>query len=662
MTQQSSKAYSLFEVKALDDEKREIRGMASTPTPDRVGDIVDPMGMEFEPDMPFLLYHDRTMPVGRVKFGKPTPKGIPFTATLPFVKEEGIVKQRVDEAWHSVKYKLITGVSIGFRTLNDAYEILKGGGIKFLKTEVMELSLVVIPANAEATITSVKSLSDLEVASGQAKNKSVSIKTKAGVSANPIVKIESEKPKMSKYLTQIKGFEDAIVEKSARMDEILTKAADEGRSLDAAESEEFDNLESDISASTEHIARLKRMEEANANRAAPVVNKHSTPAGTESRNQNRLPAVAKVKEHLEPGIEFTRLVMCLGAAHGDVGRASKIAEKHYPHTERINIALKAAVEAGTTVDAQWAAPLVEYNQFAGDFVEYLRPQTIIGKFGTNGIPSLRRIPFNVHIRGQTTGGAAYWVGQGAPKPLTSFEFNDVEMKFTKLASISVLTEELLRFSNPSAERLVRDALAGAIIEKMDQTFILPSVAAVNNVSPASITNGVTPIVSSGNDIDSIKLDVQQAMQQFIAARNAPTNGVWIMSATTALALSLVDNALGNRAFPDVNMLGGRFMGLPVIVSEHIVADTEGYFVVLANASDIWLADDGVIRVDASREASLQMDDAPTNNSATGTGSSMVSMYQTNSVAYRAERFINWQKRRASAVAVITGVNWGPEAA
>ncbi|HAI2204508.1 TPA: hypothetical protein HI057_25810 [Escherichia coli] len=37
---------------------------------------------------------------------------------------------------------------------------------------------------------------------------------------------------------------------------------------------------------------------------------------------------------------------------------------------------------------------------------------------------------------------------------------------------------------------------------------------------------------------------------------------------------------------------------------------------------------------------------------------LVSMFQTGSVAIRAERWINWRRRRTAAVAVITGVNYG----
>lgn len=666
-----NKAYSVLEIKSYDDEKREISGIATTPTPDRVDDVVEPLGMKFASEMPFLLHHDRTLPVGRVKFGKPTKDGIPFTAKIPLVKEAGIVKDRVDEAWHSVKYKLITGVSIGFRVLNDAYERLKTGGIRFLETECMELSLVTIPANAEASITSIKSLSEQQAALVPHAGKDEVQKSTAGVTAKPIVKLKSENTSMN-YAEKIKGFQNAIDANRAKMETLLEKA--EGRSFDATEQEEFDVCDQEIKAAEGHIANFKRLEELQLKTAAPVTQAAGTTVkgATESRSGG---AVAKVKEDLAPGVEFTRYFMCLASSKGDIDKAARLAEKHYPHSERLNKALrgiaesgsanidefqvKAAVAAGTTTEATWALPLVAYTQFSGDFVNYLRPQTIIGKFGSGGIPALRPIPFNVHVRGQTSGGSAYWVGQGAPAPLTKFDFNDVQMGYTKLATISTITEELLRLSDPSAEMLVRDGLRDAIVAKIDETFIDPAIAAVSNVSPASVTNGVTAIVSSGNDADAIRADVKSAMTTFIAANNAPTAGVWIMSATVALSLSLIRNPLGAKEFPEITMLGGRFEGLPVIVSEYIQADSAGSYVVLANASDIWLADNGIVTVDASNQVSLQMLDNPTNNSSgSTTATSMISMWQTGTVAYKAERWINWKKRRNSAVTYVSGVNWG----
>src|SRR3546814_8268332 len=97
--------------------------------------------------------------------------------------------------------------------------------------------------------------------------------------------------------------------------------------------------------------------------------------------------------------------------------------------------------------------------------------TILGRFGAGGIPSLRRIPFNVHIKGQTVGGTGYWVGEGKPKPVTKFGYNDTYHGWFKVAAISVLTDELIRFSDPSAENYVRDALADVLVARMDTDFI-----------------------------------------------------------------------------------------------------------------------------------------------------------------------------------------------
>jgi len=152
-----NRAYSVLTVKAVDDEQRVITGMATTPTPDRMGDIVEPLGVEFKNPMPLLWQHQSDKPVGTVTFDRPTKKGITFEARLAQIDEPGTLKDRIDEAWQSVKAGLVSAVSIGFRALE--YAFIEGtGGIRFEKSEVMELSLVTIPANADATISQIKSI------------------------------------------------------------------------------------------------------------------------------------------------------------------------------------------------------------------------------------------------------------------------------------------------------------------------------------------------------------------------------------------------------------------------------------------------------------------------------------------------------------------------
>lgn len=659
-----NRAYSFLEIKAVTDDARIITGLASTPETDRVGDVVEPMGVKFKNPLVLLWQHDHEKPIGTVEFGKPTAKGVPFTATIATVDEPGTLKDRVDEAWQSVKAGLIRAVSIGFRSL-ESENIAGTWGTRYIQTEVYELSLVSVPANAGA-VFSIKSFDvGLPAASGKKEFTVVRLAKPAGASATVTKKLpvtpKPEEGQDMNFAEQIKSFKDTMAQKSARQKELMEAA--EGRTLDEAESEEFDTITDEVKAAEVHIKRLEVMEKANVEKAAPVQDV--------TKQTHRAPLVAKNTEKLEPGILFARYAMCKMASQNNPAMAVEIAKSQYPQHEgmvktleleargqKMQGLMKATVEAGTTLDTTWAAPLVQYQNFAGDFVEYLRPRTILGQFGTNGIPSLNRIPFNVRIAGQTSGGQAYWVGEGAPKPLTAFDFNDTELRWNKIATIAVLTNELIRFSDPSAERLVRDGLAAAVIERADIDFVDPAKAAVANVSPASITNGIAGITSSGNTADDIRADIAALWAPFIAARNAPRNAVYLMDSTTALALSMMLNPLGQTEFPGVTMNGGTFMGVPVIVSDYLPVDSGGGMVILLNASDIWLADDGQVTIDASREASLQMLDNPTNNSATGTPTTMVSMFQTNSTAFLAERFINWQRRRASAVAWLDNVNWG----
>jgi HK97 family phage prohead protease len=153
------RAYSFVEFKAFDEDTRELTGIASTPTPDRYMDIVEPKGADYKLPLPLLWQHDSWSPVGNVIKAKPTDAGIEVVMRLAQTDEPGVLKDRLDEAWQSVKLKLVRGLSIGFRAKEYTY-IQDTGGIHFLEWDWLELSLVTIPANAEATLNGFKSMGD----------------------------------------------------------------------------------------------------------------------------------------------------------------------------------------------------------------------------------------------------------------------------------------------------------------------------------------------------------------------------------------------------------------------------------------------------------------------------------------------------------------------
>jgi HK97 family phage prohead protease len=659
-----NRAYSTMTVKAVNEDQRIITGIASTPEPDRADDIMVPEGAKYTLPMPFLWQHESDEPIGHVIDVKVTPQGIEATMQIAKVEEDGKLKERLDEAWQSIKAGLVRGLSIGFLPIESVRNEGTWGS-KYLQWDWFELSAVTVPCNANGRITSVKSASRKQLAAlGKSVVPVVRVGKPAGASA-PVVKQTIKVPKpeeginMKTIAEQIAEFEATLVSKSADMSTIMDKASADGTTLDAEQSEQFDTLEAEVGAVTKHIARLKGMQAAQAKAAKPV---DGSGAGIRTVDTSGVQVRAKNTQKLEPGIAFARAAKCLALGHLEHRDATQIAKALYDGQDSVieathRLVTKAAVAPGTTTGVTWAAPLVgeESNVFA-DFVAFLRPQTILGRFGQAGVPALRSVPFRTALIGQTSGGDGYWVGEGQAKPLTSMDFSRTTIEPLKVANIAVATMELIRDSNPAADALIRDTLAAALRERMDIDFVNPAKAAVTGISPASILNGVAGIPSSGTDADAVRADVKALFTAFIQANNAPTSGVWMMSSVTALALSLTQNPLGQTEFPGIGMMGGTFFGLPVIVSEYMPTDSSGSIVALVNASDIYQADEGGIDISMSTEASLQMDSAPDNPSTASTV--MVSLWQRNLVGFRAERTINWARRRASAVAYLTGVSWG----
>ena len=73
---------------------------------------------------------------------------------------------------------------------------------------------------------------------------------------------------------------------------------------------------------------------------------------------------------------------------------------------------------------------------------------------------------------------------------------------------------------------------------------------------------------------------------------------------------------------------------------------------LVNASGIDYADNSLLQLSISTEASLQLNSAPSAGA-----QQLVSLFQINAAAVRLTKFANWQRRRATAVAVLDNAHW-----
>jgi HK97 family phage major capsid protein len=589
-------------LESADATGRRFAGLASTPDPDVHGQTIDPLGVSFTNPAPLLMYHDQRIPVGVVTFGAPTAQGVPFTAEIPEVIEDGDIKAATDRAAHLVKYRLIRKVSAGLRPL--LIDPLKDGVVRIAKSVFYELSLVTVPANGRAEITVVKS-------------------------ADPAKK---ERPMPQTTAERITALEHSRAAKVGRLKALMDSANEANLTIAGGEHQaEYDGLELEVKQYDADLVRLHTLEELNVKAATPVVS-----TGSALVRPTYSGAVA-VKANVPPATAFTRMVQAYAACKGDSGAAAQYATRWKDSTPEVELFIKAAVAAGTTTDAAWAGPLAPYKPMQDEFLEFLRPATIVGK-----IPNLRQVPFLTSVPSQTGGAAAQWVGEGAPKPVGALQFGTVTLGLTKCAIIVVITDELAKNSTPSAEAVIRQDLVNAIAYLVDTEFTLPARAPVANVAPGSITNGVTPITSAGTTPANGRTDIAAMMSALVAAGLSAAQSVLLMSESNAAALSNALNPLGQPLFPGLNITGGTGLGIPVITSQAVASN-----VILLHPPSILFADEGGVAIDVSREASLQMDSAPMNPpDATVI---MTSLWQSNRVGIRAERAINWKKARAGCV-------------
>jgi len=603
-------AYTHLEVKALDGAARTITGIASTPNPDREGHIFDPTGAQFANPIPLLLHHDQKQPVGHATLTA-TKAGLLFEATIASVTDPGPLRDRLEDTWQQLQAGLLNKASIGFRVLEGGAERLRNGLLRLFKTEICELSLTTLPVNADAVVLAVKSLDSTCFAPG----------------LSPAAVRKGRPMTTAEQITELEGRRNTIL---AQMTALLED------DLDEPKQRQYDSLQLECKNLDAKLPRLKTFEQTLAASAEPIESSSIVRAA---------PAIIRprARVNLEPGTAFVRLAMCKAAGAGDSLEAIRYAARWRDTTPEVELLLKAATGPASTGTLPWAGALVPTVQHLGsEFIDLLRPATVIGR-----IPGLRRVPFNVQVPKLTGGGTYRWVGEGAAKPVTQLVFATVALAQFKIAGILTFTLELARSSEPSAEQTFRDAMIAGIAQFMDAQFLDPAVAAIVGVNPASITNGVTGIPATTDPLT----DITNLLNTFVAA-NIPISGVvLIMSESNAFMLSSQRTAMGEPVFPGVNLTGGSINGVPIIASA-----AAGTNIIAVVPRYVLYADDGGVSIDVSREATVQMNDAPGVPDATTV---FRSLWQDNLIGLRAERFVAWVKAHTSAVNMITGTAYAP---
>lgn len=329
-----------------------------------------------------------------------------------------------------------------------------------------------------------------------------------------------------------------------------------------------------------------------------------------------------------------RVLQSLVIAKGDASAAVYFAEaQNWIDRATVVTALKAvAADSNDFGDAA--------QEISSSFVEAMRGFSIAER-----LTAKRTIQFRQRAIVNTTGAAAAEVSEGAAVPVILGSWTTTSLTPRKFAGITVTTKDLANSPDPTAPLAILADLAAAVADAENYAFCSPAVS-------NSIFNGAFNFAASGSSVSAVDADLQALVD---AVPNADKPGAaFVLAKESATFLATLRGSGGARAYPDITPAGGEIMGIPALVTKAMadegspVSRTIG----LVSGSEVLWAS-GRVEMGASERAALQMA-SPTNSSTTPTATTLVSMFQTDSIALRAVREAAWYVKPYASAYVTTG--------
>ncbi|MEE4209346.1 MAG: phage major capsid protein [Parvularcula sp.] len=608
----------------------------SDATRDRYGDEIVASGWDlraFKQNPIALFGHSSAFPVGtwknlRIEGGK-------LLGDLALAARG--TSQRIDELISLVEQGILRAVSVGFKPVES--EPLEDGGRRYTKQELLETSLVSVPANPSAlAVAKSMQISDdtLSLAFDEQVTKGTGTERR-GTYGEHAATHSTRKTKMNLSQRIEAMHEDLVTAKDA-----LTALQND----DDFDADAINEANDKIEGLETKLAALKRSEQNLAAKSAPSENR-TVPATAARR------PLGVAGKSGKPSDIIVRSAAVFAVSQAAGKPVEDILAKMYGDDESTGMVVKAAVAGATTTTSGWAAELV--NEAMTDFLESLRPMSVYPALAAAGGGRLAFGPnqgsIKVPSRASTPSIGGSFVGEGAPIPVRRLGLTSITLSPKKMGVISVFSREIARYSTPAIEALIRQEIQNDTAVTLDS--ILLDASAASAVRPAGLLNGVTPLTATvGGGYGSILGDLRNLRAPFTAA-NAAANLMLLMNPEQEESLNLTPGADGSLGWTSG------------IISRYRVASSTAIpirTVIMVKADDFVSATGDTPEFETSNDATIHMEDtAPAQIGTAGTpnvvAAPVQSMFQTAQTSIRMLMDVSWAMRRGGMVQVIPDVNW-----
>jgi HK97 family phage prohead protease len=647
-----------------------VQGMnfvMSDETPDRMDDIIMSDGWEldnFKRNPIALFGHRSDFPIGKWKNLRVEDKQLKGTLELA---PEG-TSERIDEIRKLIAADILRAVSVGFRPKEHTQLDSKNpfSGLRFTKQELIETSLVSVPANPNA-LAIAKSLkispATLDVVFAESGKKDGIVRRGFnGKQADSTHNRGAVTMSLSQRITEAEARLTAKKDALAAMLETVDNSniSDDQFEKITAANKEIAQEERGLTVLRESERHLAATAEDPRGRALVPAQASVLPA--------RIPAQPIARPFNMPQKKLSPIDLLVRAgtvqlfAHMHKKPPEEMCRTIYGDDESTKAVLEWAVRAASapamTTVTGWAAELVQQIVIA--FMETLLPKSVFPRLSAAGLSLTfgRNGKIIIPTRSRTPTIAGSFVGEGLPIPVRQGAFTSQSLTPKKMAVITTWTREIDEHSVPAIEGLLRNAIGEDTAISLDAVLLDANPATV--VRPAGILNGVAGLTpTAGGGFNALVGDIKQISGALLTGTAGNVRSPhWLMNPQQLNSAGLV--ALpGAGVFPFRDEIGrGSLGGWPIIDSGTVPLGT----VIAIDAGDFVSVSGDAPRFEISDQATLHMEDtAPTDITTTGTppvaAFPVKSMWQTDSLALRLILPVNWTIRRTGTVAWVAGVTW-----
>jgi HK97 family phage prohead protease len=651
----------------------EVSGMEfvlSDETPDRLDDVILANGWEltnFKKNPIALFNHNADFPIGKWKDLRIDDKSLRGNLELA----PAGTSPRIDEIRKLIEAGILRAVSVGFKSIERKKRDGSDWGSVFVKSELVETSLVSVPANPNALAVA-KSLKispetiDM-VFAGQGKKDQVVRRGFNGGHAR--VKGKDGARQMSGLAQRIMDLEAQITSKRDALTDHLEKMDDSN--VSNTDLEMTSRLNADIS-------QLERTHEALV-QSEKLLAKSATGEGTaralvvsgsaQDHKKAQPAAPSVIVDRRKDSVDILDLFIKTNAANifaKASGRSFEearqmIGEKHPEYKDdslRImsDIVLKAASAPALTTVAGWAQELVHISY--AELMPLLMPQAILTRLAPRGLTlsfgATGKIVIPTRNRTPTISGS--FVGEGLAIPVRQGAFSSQTLTPKKMAVITTWTREMDQHSIPAIEGLLREAIQQDTSVAIDSVLIDANAATV--IRPAGLLNGVgATSATSGGGMAAFIGDITGLIGALVTGTYGNIRSpVWLVNPSDMLRASMLQ-ATNTGIFPFYDQIrAGNINGIPLIDSATVTAKT----MILVDAADFVVVGGDAPRMEISDQATLHMEDtnpADLVASPSTVAAPQRSLFQTDTLALRMVLPLNWVQRRTGTVAWTQNVTW-----